>query len=151
MSGYRYALSLTHDPIAAEDLLQDGCLSMLAAGASWERAYLFATLRNRFIDRCRRNRKIRFLSLEDGGERAESDATSDWEPPDVLRDGQLERALGELRSEEREALFLAIVEGYTAEEIARLTARPRGTVLSLLHRAKGKLRAMLDKKQGMAG
>ena len=41
---------------------------------------------------------------------------------------------------EREAIFLHHVHGHTAEEIAVLTAQPRGTVLSLLHRALEKLR-----------
>lgn len=45
----------------------------------------------------------------------------------------LEQALAQLRSIEREALFLAVVEGYTAQEIADLTQQGRGTVLSLIH------------------
>lgn len=144
-SGYRYALSLTHDPSAAEDLLQDACLAILGAGAPWERSYLFTTLRHRFIDRCRREAKVRFLSLDGGDEAPPLDPGDDWTAPDVLRNGQLERALGTLRFEEREALFLAAVEGYTAEEIGELTSRPRGTVLSLLHRAKAKLRTLLER------
>lgn len=50
------------------------------------------------------------------------------------------QALNNLRSQEREALFLTAVEGYTAQEIADLTHQPRGTVLSLVHRAKQKIR-----------
>ena len=120
--GYRYAFSLAHDAIEAEDLLQDACLSILGSDGSWELSYLFATIRNRFMN---------------------------WDAPDVLQNGQLGRALGSLRPEEREALFLAVVEGYTAEEIANLTARPRGTVLSLLYRTKAKLRELLRKSQVM--
>ncbi len=146
--GYRYAFSLAHDAIEAEDLLQDACLSILGSDGSWEPSYLFATIRNRFIDRYRRNRKILFLSLENEEQASEVDhEDSNWDAPDVLQNGQLDRALGSLRPEEREALFLAVVEGYTAEEIAKLTARPRGTVLSLLYRAKGKLRDLLRKSQ----
>lgn len=143
--GYRYALSLAHDAAEAEDLLQDACLSILGAGAKWECSYLFATIRNRFIDRYRRNRKILFLSLE--AEDGVSDDVKDenWDSADVLLNGQLDRALASLRAEERETLFLAVVEGYTAEEIAELTSRPRGTILSLLHRTKAKLRDVLGK------
>ncbi len=147
-AGYRYAYALAHDAGEAEDLLQDACVSILAAGGAWERPYLFATIRSRFIDRYRRNRKILFLSLDANDERYEEDlADVNWEAPDVLESGMLERALGSLRAEEREALFLAVVEGYTAEEIARLTARPRGTILSLLHRTKAKLRGLLQKRR----
>ena len=58
-------------------------------------------------------------------------------------DPALERALGRLRAEERELLYWAWVEGRTAQEISELTERPRGTVLSALHRAKQKLRREL--------
>jgi len=145
---YRYAFSLAHDPAEAEDLLQDACLSILASGGPWERSYLFATVRNRFIDRYRRNRKILFLSLDRDDDRSEDQpAELNWEEADVLRNGLLDRALALLRAEERETLFLAVIEGYTAEEIAELTARPRGTILSLLHRTKAKLRQLLEKQQ----
>jgi RNA polymerase sigma-70 factor (ECF subfamily) len=145
---YRYAFSLTHDASEAEDLLQDGCLSILASGGSWEQPYLFATIRNRFIDRYRRNRKIRFLSLDGDDDRIDLEPSElNWESPDILQNGLLERALASIRAEEREVLFLAVVEGYTAEEIATLTVRPRGTILSLLHRTKAKLRDLLGKRQ----
>jgi RNA polymerase sigma factor (sigma-70 family) len=145
---HRYAFSLAHDAAEAEDLLQDACLSILASGGSWERSYVFATIRNRFIDRYRRNRKILFLSLDRDDDRGEEEpADLNWEAPDVLQNGLLDRALGSLRAEERETLFLAVVEGYTAEEIAELTARPRGTILSLLYRTKAKLRDLLGEPQ----
>jgi RNA polymerase sigma-70 factor (ECF subfamily) len=134
--------------LEAEDLLQDGCLSILASGGSWEQPYLFATIRNRFIDRYRRNRKIRFLSLDGDDDRTDLEPSElNWESPDILQNGLLERALASIRAEEREVLFLAVVEGYTAEEIATLTVRPRGTILSLLHRTKAKLRDLLGKRQ----
>lgn len=137
-------MSLTHDPADAEDLIQDACLAILASGAPWERPYLFATIRNRFIDRYRRNRKMKFVALDDDGMTEGGDEPRfDESLPDVFESDRLERALGALRIEEREALFLAVVEGYTAEEIGRLTSRPRGTILSLLHRAKGRLRGLL--------
>jgi RNA polymerase sigma-70 factor (ECF subfamily) len=139
-SGYRYAFSLVRDAAEAEDLVQDACLSILAAGAAWERRYLFATIRNRFIDGYRKNRKILFLSLERDEESREGEPPDpNWEAPDFLQSGLLDRALASLRPEERETLYLAVVEGYTAEEIAELTSRPRGTILSLLHRTKAKL------------
>ncbi|HYS54326.1 MAG TPA: RNA polymerase sigma factor [Thermoanaerobaculia bacterium] len=146
--GYRYAFSLAHDAIEAEDLLQDACVAILASGGSWEPAYVFTTIRNRFIDRYRRNRKILFLSLDHEGEGGEGEhGDLNWDAPDVLQNGQLGRAIGSLRAEEREALFLAVVEGYTAEEIAVLTSRPRGTILSLLYRTKAKLRDLLHQQK----
>jgi len=146
-AGFRYAFSLSHDGAEAEDLVQDACLAMLTSGAAWDRRYFFATIRNRFIDRFRRSRKILFLALDDSDSDSGADLT--WEAPDVLESGLLDRALSRLRIEEREALFLAVVEGYTAEEIARNTDRPRGTILSILHRAKKKLREFLGGDGGV--
>ena len=60
-------------------------------------------------------------------------------------DDDLHQALGRLKRSERELLYLAIVESYTATEIAEITGRPRGTVLSTLHRSKQKLRDLLTR------
>ena len=54
--------------------------------------------------------------------------------------GDLDHLLAILRPNEREMLFLHYHQGHTAEEIARMTSQPRGTVLSLIHRAIAKLR-----------
>lgn len=141
--GFRFALSLTHDRSDAEDLVQDAVATMLAKGASWQRPYLFATIRNRYIDGYRRRQNLQFVSLESETESVFPDASRTFEPVDTLESAQLHGALGALRTDERETLFLAVVEGYTAEEISRITSRPRGTVLSLLFRAKRKLRDTL--------
>lgn len=148
-AGYRYALSLTHDGAQAEDLVQDALLSLLASNGIWERSYLLATIRNRFIDKYRRSRKVLFVALEDENGTAIDPPDLSFEVPDVLQSGLLVRALAQLRVEEREALFLAVVEGYTAQEIGKLTDRPRGTILSLLHRAKKKLRQILGGDGGV--
>jgi len=58
-------------------------------------------------------------------------------------DRQLQSALATLRVREREALFLSVIEGYTAQEIAELTLSSRGTILSLIHRARQKLNQRL--------
>jgi|GEM_PF-4341615 len=43
--------------------------------------------------------------------------------------------LGCLRVEERDVVFLQVVEGYTAQELSVFTQPPRGTVINLLSRA----------------
>lgn len=146
-SAYRYALSLAHDPAAAEDLVQEACIAVLSTGASWGKPYLFTTIRNRFIDHYRRSQRVLFVTLDGGDDLADDHDRADG-LPDVLQWGAIDRALGVLRVEERETLYLAIVEGYTAQEIADFTGRPRGTVLSLLHRTKRKLREILRQEPG---
>jgi RNA polymerase sigma-70 factor (ECF subfamily) len=135
--GYRYAYALTNCVQDAEDLIHDGWLKLYRRyGRVESRRLLFVTVRNLFIDRYRRIRLIRFESLDL------------VEPPDMSRfnaeepglKADLEELLALLRPMEREMLFLHYYQGYTAEEISVTTGRPRGTVLSIIHRAVGKLR-----------
>lgn len=143
-SAYRYALSLTGDPGTAEDLAHQGWLRLLRRhGKVPRQGSLFLTVRRLFIDCYRRDRRVEFVPLED----------LDREPPvppvPVIERFDLERLLGELRPKEREALYLHAVEGYSATEIGRLTQQGRGTVLSLIHRARKKLAAGFE--QAAAG
>ena len=134
-SGYRYALSLTHHGHDAEDLLQEAWLNLCRRyGAASSRAALYTTIRNLFIDRCRRNRVIAFDSMEEMSEPPPAPAVL---PPGTA--GDVETLLGQLRPSEREAVYLHYIEGHTAEEVGTITRQPRGTVLSLLHRALKKL------------
>ena len=140
--GYRFALSLAHDEERASDLVQDAWLLLLKANAPRSRVYLFATIRNRFIDLCRREKLVKRVPFVDDVATACDDremcAVEDLSP--ILSNGELERALALLRPEERAALYLSVVEGFTAQRIADLFEWPRGTVLSHIHRARGKLK-----------
>lgn len=141
--GYRFALSLTHDAAQAEDLLHDAWVSLLRADGPRTVRYLYPIIRNRFVDLCRRHGRIAFHSFEEG----EASEPMTEESPDegfVLRNGALAAALGVLRPEERAAMYLSAVEGLTGQQIAELFGWSRGGVLSLIHRARAKLRAGLD-------
>jgi RNA polymerase sigma-70 factor (ECF subfamily) len=135
-SGYRYALSLTHHRHDAEDLTQEAWVKLCRRyGQASSKAALFTTIRNLFIDRCRRARVVAFDSLE--GCVPDSIVSESLMPG--TRD-DLEQLLGSLRPGEREVIYLHHVEGHTADEVGVMTRQPRGTVLSLLHRAFNKLR-----------
>lgn len=142
--GYRFALALTHDPTQAADLIQDAWIAVLTAGGPWRAGYLLATIRNRFIDQQRHRQRIAFEPLnEDQAAVGPEPVWEDEALPDVGREAW-ERALAVLSAEERAALYLAVVEQYRVEQIAELLQRPRGTVLSLMHRARARLREALD-------
>ncbi len=135
-SGYRYALSLTHQRPDAEDLVHEAWVNLSRRyGGVTARAALYTAIRNLFIDRCRRARVIAFESIEAG--EAEF-ATAVAPVPGTADD--LEQLLATLRPGEREVIYLHHIDGHTAEEVGVLTRQPRGTVLSLLHRAFKKLR-----------
>lgn len=144
--GFRYALSLTHDEPLAEDLLQEACTRLLRSGKSWQPGYLMATIRNRFIDLYRRQQRYPTDSADDPAlpQALEKIGNPHQEEHFVIESAVLEKALGRIRFEEREALYLSVVEGYTAREIAGLTRKPRNTVLTLIHRAQARLRKLLS-------
>jgi RNA polymerase sigma-70 factor (ECF subfamily) len=143
-AAFRHALALTHDRHRAEDLVQEACLRLLRARGRWIPAYLHRCVNSAWVDRHRRSpagELVPLVSGDDDGARAHAALVT--EPALPLDARGLERALGELRPVERQALVLAAVEGYTTREIARMTGRPLGTVASLLHRARRQLRAAL--------
>ena len=142
-SGQRFALSLTHHPDLAADLLQDAWFRVLRANGPWNRAYLFTAIRTQF---CERGGNLRPLNVPLDAEVAPA-------PPleTAARrgdaNGHLKTALGALSPSQRAVLYLSAVEDMSASEIAELLQWPRGTVLSALHRAKGQLRTMMEKPQ----
>lgn len=136
-NGYRYALSLTHDSQLAEDLLQTACLKISRKGGPWNIRYLITTLRNAHIDNIRRAGKLDFYPID------EEDLVGDVDLMLSSFDPELESALAQLQDDVRELLYLSVVEDYTVTELAELTQRPRGTILSILHRTKKNLRALL--------
>ncbi len=106
-------------------------------GGVGSNALLCTAVRNLFVDQCRRRKIVQFESL-DAPDPAPLPAAPGEEPG---LQGDVEALMATLRADEREVLFLHYYEGRTAEEIGQLTNRPRGTILSLLHRTVAKLRA----------
>ena len=139
---FRYALSLTHDRSLADDLLQEACLSLIKADAAWDQGYLLSAVRSRFIDHHRRTRRTETANHRLAVRSENTLPFSGTEQADERR--RLNAALGRLRAEEREALFLHAVGGYSADRIGVLTDQPRSTVLSLLQRGRRKLSEMLN-------
>jgi RNA polymerase sigma-70 factor (ECF subfamily) len=62
----------------------------------------------------------------------------------ITRDA-LQAALWELPEEQRIAITLMDLCGFTASQVARMTGSPRGTVLARVHRGRKKLVPLLDK------
>lgn len=134
-SGYRYALSLVHQELDAEDLVHDAWLKAFPKyGAKLTSSLFFTTIRNLYIDQYRRNQLAVFEAFD---EETHKEVELDTENDISTRD--LDQALAKLNPNEREAIFLNIVEGYSTQEIADKTDRSRNTVLSHIHRGKKKL------------
>lgn len=135
-TGFRYAYALTHNHHDAEDLVQDAWIKLRkVTRKAKSKSLLFVTIRNLYIDGYRHNKLLVIESIDDQ-EQLES---YDDNLIAQLLDRDLAIILAQLRSEEREVIYLSCVEGYTAQEIAKLTEKSRNTILSLIYRAKGKL------------
>lgn len=146
LRGYRFAHSLTHDASKAEDILQDAWHAVIRARGPFNRGYLFAAIRTRFIDYCRKQNGATLEPLPDDLVEVVEDSIPPIESEErfELSGGLLNKALAELKPQERSVLYLSVVEGYTAQGIADLLEWPRGTVLSSLHRTRGKLKQLLN-------
>lgn len=134
-------MSLTHDRQMAEDVLQESWARVLASEGPRHKGYLYATVRNVFYDRARRDKVVQFVAMDERPESVDSEAG----PETMAAQRQLlDRALGMLEVEEREVLFLNVVEGHTAREIGEMKNTPRNTVLSILHRARNRVKAAFE-------
>jgi RNA polymerase sigma-70 factor (ECF subfamily) len=140
-AGYRYAFALTHHREEAEDLVQETWLNLCRRyGRVENQAILFSSVKNLFIDQCRRKKVVGFDSLDQVEMPEQADPVA--EEPCVK--GELAALLGKLKPAEREMIFLHYYQGHTAEEISRMSGQSRGTVLSLIHRTISKLRKMTE-------
>jgi RNA polymerase sigma-70 factor (ECF subfamily) len=69
--------------------------------------------------------------------------SAEAEAMDRLGNSEIAQALMELPETFRMTIYLADVEGYPYKEIAEIMGTPVGTVMSRLHRARGRLRDQL--------
>src|SRR5918993_2347259 len=140
-----FALSLTHDPVRSDDLVQS---TVLRAWANLDRfqhgsnleAWLFTILRNSFYSEYRQGR----WEVEDpeGGYARTLMVQPEQESRLMLHD--LQRALVRLPPDQREALLLVAEQGKTYEEVAMLQGVAVGTIKSRVHRARTQLAVMLQ-------
>ena len=152
---WRLAFRLAGSRADAEDLFQEllvrayGRLDDLVAidePGSW----LSRVMYNLFIDERRRFGRTRLHVVEEGflaGEGIEGMAgrenpVHDQERHEKLR--QLGAALAQLSDEHRVVVLLHDTEGYTISEIQDVIGIPEGTVKSRLHRARARLREILE-------
>jgi RNA polymerase sigma-70 factor, ECF subfamily len=148
----RVARRLTRDASEAEDLLQDTLVRAYRGFARFDgrhpRAWLLTILRNTHRNRLRKRRPD---LLEDEvaqrvparGEDGREDGTAERALHEEF-DPIVREALASLSANHRAVIALVDLDGLTYQEAADVLEVPVGTVMSRLHRARGKVRAKLE-------
>lgn len=140
------ALRTTGDPEEAADALQDALISAYRRadqfrGDSAVTTWLHRIVVNASLDRLRRRAVRHTVPLPDDQDDAPGQAVAD---PNDLLDQRLTQiaitqALAELPDEQREAILLVDVEGFSVEDAAARLGCPPGTVKSRCFRGRARL------------
>jgi RNA polymerase sigma-70 factor (ECF subfamily) len=158
---YGYALILTRDRTAAEDLVQETYLRAVRAFGqlvpnSNLKSWLFVIMRNAWLNQLRHTRSgPRFVELDNEEEESVYQHDRLSEDPHVVYLRKVEReqirmAIAGLPELYREIIVLRDLEGFSYQEIATMLECPAGTVMSRLGRARAKLRRALASWQPRA-
>ena len=139
---YRLALGQTRSRADAEDVYQDVFLRLLDSDTTFEspehlKAWLLRVTVNRCRDLARSGWKRRTVALD-----------PEWDAPDAAvrddEDAAVWDAVGQLPEQQRTAVHLHYVEGYSTGEIASaLDCRP-ATARTWLFRARARIRELLE-------
>ena len=153
---YRLSFRLAGSKPEAEDLFQDVLVKVFPRmdeliDIEEPGAWLCRVMYNHFIDNRRRFARQRLVAVEEGqlppGQGIEQmpgdlDPAMDADRRDNIM--RLDSALQKLSDDHRLVVLLHDTEGYKLQEIEELTGTPVGTLKSRLHRARARLREILD-------
>ncbi|WP_308222357.1 RNA polymerase sigma factor SigE [Frankia sp. AgB32] len=145
---YRLAYRLTGNAHDAEDLTQDVFVRVFRSLADYTpgtfEGWLHRITTNLFLDRVRRQQKIRFDALPEDTERlAGREASPEAVYAEAHLDADVEAALAALPPDFRAAVVLCDIEQLSYEEIAQTLGVKLGTVRSRISRGRAMLRAAL--------
>lgn len=162
---YSVALRYMSRADLAEDVTQDAFLRGWQAIDTFHnndgvgfRSWMMRIASNRALDVLRAQRRRPSESLD----AALDDEESSWSPEDpgesppafAERDdlaGRLELALNRIPLDQRLAIILSDIQGYSYDEIAEITGVAPGTVKSRIHRGRARLREVLLEAGELSG
>jgi RNA polymerase sigma-70 factor (ECF subfamily) len=150
---YAYVAELTRDRHTALDLVQETFANAVrhiatlrddAKFASW----LFGIAHQHCVQQFRRKRRHEDLFADTNDEADDFPDASLDDPRETLISTEHSEAfftlVEKLPAAQRSALLLHVLEDFSLEEIATITAVPLGTVKSRLHHAKRALRKLVE-------
>lgn len=142
----RYARVLVRHDHEADDLVQGALVRAMERAGTFRpgadlRVWLMTVLRNHLIDQMRSRRAAQ------ARDQAWAELTPGFAEPageQAVRLAQLRTAFLALPPDQREALHLTAIEGFSIAEAAAVLDIPPGTVMSRVGRARAALRAFED-------
>jgi RNA polymerase sigma-70 factor (ECF subfamily) len=148
---YRVALTLTHHPADAEDLVQDTLIRAFRAADRFDgrhpRAWLLTILRRTHLNRVRQRTPSLLADGSEAGRTLEELGPSLPSSEEIALSGEFEpvvaQALGDLPTEFRAVVDLVDLQGLSYAQAAEALGVPKGTVMSRLHRARRRIRERL--------
>jgi RNA polymerase sigma-70 factor (ECF subfamily) len=145
----RYAMALAHNPVAADDLVQESVTRALTKARLFKegtnlRAWLFTIMHNVHISNARRSKHIG-APIDPDIAAATLSTGPGQEEPLLLK--ALEKAMQVIPDTQRVAVILAGVEGMSYEEISEHLNVPVGTIKSRVSRGREALRKALNGRE----
>lgn len=145
---YRVALSITKDPILAEDVSQDVLIKAWQSLPSYRgeaplRHWILRITHNVSISTLRRRREDA-MAPADFPEQATTDRSVDTQVQDRMAIARFEAALGDLDGVSRSIVVLREVEGMSYGEMSDVLELPLPTIRTRLLRARRQLADALD-------
>lgn len=147
----RFARNLTGDTDSADDLVQMACerslqrLDQYRDGTRLD-SWLYRIIYTQWIDRARRHQRRR-AQAEALRERQDMTLKGGGTSKHLASFMDVKNALGQLARENRAAILLVAVEGYTYAEAAAVLGVPAGTVASRVARARRALAEHFQREQ----
>ena len=140
---FRAALRVTGNPADAEDVLQTVFLRVLAGGGDVEdvalpAAYFRRAAVNAAVDVLRRRELHAESAYDDRAHVA-------VQPPLLLKERRLRRAIAAVDSEDASLFLLRHVEGLSIEELSGMFRMEKNNVAVRLHRIRHRLQAEMER------
>lgn len=146
-----YLNGFVHNIHLAEELTEDvfvklGVKKPKDKGGSHFKTWLYTIARHNAIDYLRKNARSRTLSLEEC-----ADLSAECESVEATyfreqRKVTIHRAMGRLKSEYRQALWLVYFEGFSYQQVAAVMKKSVHSIETLVYRARRSLKAELEKE-----
>jgi RNA polymerase sigma-70 factor (ECF subfamily) len=145
----RFARSLAGDAALADDLVQDTAERALDKQRLYDpsrplRAWLYAILRNLFINGIRKRQQFQVVKNVDDLTDGEDAVQPEQEQGMSLR--LIADALDRLPPQHREVIALVSLEEMSYRDVSEILGVPMGTVMSRLSRAREQMRGLLESR-----